>query len=120
MAGGNFADDITIDDKGKIAPSGPIFTRPDETISKVYYWVFQMNQDRTGALAAGATDQFAVDADNTRVWQAPVATHEGRFSAGPAVGMAVAISTVAPEGPPIVYWWTESITLHAKPKAASS
>ena len=119
MAGGNFADDIAIDQNGKIAPSGPIFVKPDETISKVYFWVFQMNEDRTGALAAGATDQFAATATG-RVWQAPIPTHEGSFTPGPAVGMAVAISTANADGSTIVYWWTESITLHAQAQPASS
>lgn len=116
MAGGNFDNKIAIGKNGRIVPSGPLTTATGETPSKVYVWVFQLNDDGTGAFAAGLQEQFG-RGDET--WRTEAPTHEGSFRAGPAVGMAVVTSTDA-GGKTIVYSWMETITLHKQEPAVSS
>ena len=116
MAGGNFTDRIAVDKNGTIVPSGPLTTQRGETVSKVYVWVFQLNDDGSGAFAAGLQEQFGGGEEEWRV-EAPI--HEGRFRPGPAVGMAVVTSVDSGEKT-VVYSWMETITLLEQSEMASS
>jgi hypothetical protein len=117
MAGGNFDSPIPIDASGKIVPQGPFPIPPGETPVELYAWVTQLSFGGSDAFAAGSTTTF--DPTVPTRWSTPGADHRGKFVPGPAIAMAVAISTAA-DGSIVVFNWTETIELIAAAPATSA
>lgn len=117
MAGGKFHP-LTIDMDGRVAPSGPLVLDANEEMSRLYAWVFQLNSDGTGAVCM-AFQEAGGFRSQTEWTTREDAVHEGKFQAGPAFAMAVAISKQvgASVGSPRLYYWSE--TLYLLPVAAS-
>jgi hypothetical protein len=109
MPAHNF-DDVLKIENGRISPRGKLDLATNETMSKLYALVFQVNGDGTGAACMAFQDEDGFKEKG--VWTTkPDAVHEGAFRPGRAVGRAMAISKRQPDGKPIVFSWREDIQL---------
>jgi hypothetical protein len=111
MGGGNFHQDLTVDARGHVAPSGPLPLARDERMEALYAWVIQENGDKTGAVCLASEEEYRF-LPRTEEWQTRnEPKHWGEFRAGPAVGIAVAISKLGNAREPFVHWWSDSLLL---------
>jgi hypothetical protein len=109
--GGNFNRVLTIDAQGRVSPRGPLQLGPKETWSDIFAWLIQLNEDGTGAATIASFHDAAGLSARDREWTTTAdAVHEGQFRAGPAIGMALAISK-GMNGSTTVYSWSESLEL---------
>ncbi len=113
MAGGNggFYKEQSID-AGTVQLRGPLELEKDQTLSKMYIWLWQENGDGTGAAATAVLDGRGFDNAAARdvggaEWQTMAQPEHGEFRAGPATGMALAILKRA-DGSTTPYWWSDS------------
>jgi hypothetical protein len=106
MAGGNFENELVIR-RGRISPEGVLGIVPGERPEKLWAWVFQLNDDGSGAAVIAFQDGF--EASGEQWTTKDDAVHEGQLRSGPAVGMALTVSTIDEKTK--VHWWSEAIKL---------
>jgi len=124
MAGGNggFDTEQLIDASGGLRLSGPLELEKDQTLSKMYIWLWQSNGDGTGAAATAVLDEADVvgavaSKGGGAEWRTMARPAHGKFRAGPATGMALAI--LERNGRTTPYWWSDSNILLAPTVTAS-
>jgi hypothetical protein len=108
MAGGNFAKTLVIR-RGRISPAGVLGVVEGERPAKLYAWVFQLNDDGSGAAVIAFQDETGFDASGAQWTTRDDAVHHGQLRSGPAVGMALTVSTLDEKTK--VHWWSEAIEL---------
>jgi hypothetical protein len=109
---GNFFPVLTIDANGRVVPEGPLDLEAGEKVLHVYAWVFQLNEDGTGAMCVAEAPHDQAGLIATDAWTTQANTiHAGRFRTGSAVAMAVLISEGPTADEPLVYWWSETVRL---------
>ena len=98
-----------------LCPAVPLTLAADEEMSSLHAWVIQTNGDGTGAVCVASQEAGGFRARDRWSTRDDTAVHEGRFQPGQAFAMAVSISrnAKAMNGPPVVYWWGETIGLKA-------
>ena len=121
-AGGNFRRVLRID-AGKVWLRGPFELEKDQTLSKMYIWLWQSNGDGTGAAATAVVEgrdfhSPAARREGGAEWRTTAQLAHGRFRAGPATGMALAI--LERNGRTTPYWWSDSNIALAPPSTATA
>lgn len=89
-------------------PSGPLEMDEGENLAKLFVWIYQLNEDGSGASLAVA--QFG-GFQNRAAWAIPAdpEKYDGRFRRGPITCMAMAV--FEEKGRPRPYWWSETLML---------
>jgi hypothetical protein len=111
VAGNGFYKEQTIDARGGLRLSGPLELEKDQTLSKMYIWLWQSDENGTGAAATVVLDESdlvsaAASKEGGAEWRTMVRPAHGKFRAGPATGMALAI--LERNGRTTPYWWSDS------------
>ena len=111
-AGGNFKRVLTIDAGRGVWLRGPLELEDDQTLWKMYVWLWQSDGEGTGAAATAVLDEADFDSTAARreggaEWKTTAQPQHGEFRAGPATGMALAILRRA-DGSTSPYWWSDS------------
>jgi len=110
--GGNFNRVLEIDAGKGVWLRGPLGLEDDQTLSKMYLWLWQSHGDRTGAVATAFLDGEEFDSAAARErgdaeWRTMAEAVHGEFRAGPSIGMALAILE-REDGSITPYWWSDS------------
>jgi len=110
VAGGNFADTLSIDAEGKlIAAMGPLIANPGDDL-ELYVWVVTQDAVYKSELKGKG---FANVGETNAQWNTIGADAEqsGTFRAGTGTGIGAVIATTKPGGQVSVTWWATSLTL---------
>lgn len=121
-SGGNFDEELLMDEAGKLAPAGPL-TDSRNTMQEIYVWVVQTRDNGTAAAHLSKTDDPAAftDAGVDSRWTdlATEPTQHGVFQPGPAVGLAFGVAKT-PEDKVTVSWWIDSLNIVSGPPAGGA
>ncbi len=109
---GNFDRVLQIDAQGGVWLQGPLELEKDQTLSKMYIWLWQSDGGGTGAAATAVLDGARFDSaaarkDGGTQWRTKADAVHGGLRAGPATGMALAVLTRG-DGSTDSYWWSDN------------
>jgi hypothetical protein len=123
-SGGNFDEELFMDEAGNLTPRGPL-SNSNNTMEEIYSWVVQTRDDGTAAAHISETDnpQDFIEAGSQSSWtvarsSTPPSQH-GTFKPGPAVGLALGIAKT-PDDKIHISWWSDSLTIVTEPPATGT
>jgi len=117
VAGGNFADTLSIDAAGKlIAATGPLTADSGDDL-ELYIWVVTKDAVYKSELKGKGFENVGEPNArwNTAAAEAGKTEQTGTFHAGAGTGIAAVIAT-ANDGQVTVSWWATSLALATKPQ----